>query len=392
MTRNNNRARLLRATLLSCLMLPGVLALGACGKQGGGDAAAKDTAEGAEKAAEAVPVEVAKAGRRAIAASYGGTAALEARADSQVVAKTSGVALQVMVEEGQRVRAGQVLVRLDSARAQLQAAQSGAQVRKLQANYERSLKLAEQKLISANDIDQIKYDLENARAANRLSNLEVSYANVKAPIDGVIASRSIKPGNFVQINTPIFRIVDIDQLEATLNVPERELATLKAGLPVELQVDALAGKTFTGIVDRVSPVVDAGSGTFRVITEFDSEGLLQPGMFGRISIDYDKRANALVVPRAALLDDTTDAAVFALRDGQVARVPVQLGYMDGAWAEVREGLKLGDTVVVAGKSALRDGSKVTVIGAPDKQVADASADAKPADGKQATAAPAATNR
>ena len=76
MTRNNNRARLLRATLLSCLMLPGVLALGACGKQGGGDAAAKDTAEGAEKAAEAVPVEVAKAGRRAIAASYGGTAAL----------------------------------------------------------------------------------------------------------------------------------------------------------------------------------------------------------------------------------------------------------------------------------------------------------------------------
>ena len=317
MTRNNNRARLLRATLLSCLMLPGVLALGACGKQEGGDAAAKDTAEGAEKAAEAVPVEVAKAGRRAIAASYGGTAALEARADSQVVAKTSGVALQVLVEEGQRVRAGQVLVRLDSARAQLQAAQSGAQVRKLQANYERSLKLAEQKLISANDIDQIKYDLENARAANRLSNLEVSYANVKAPIDGVIASRSIKPGNFVQINTPIFRIVDIDQLEATLNVPERELATLKAGLPVELQVDALAGKTFTGIVDRVSPVVDAGSGTFRVIAAFDNaSGQLQPGMFGRLRIDYDRRANALAIPRAALIEDDTKPSVFVVRDGK----------------------------------------------------------------------------
>ena len=362
MTRNNNRARLLRATLLSCLMLPGVLALGACGKQEGGDAAAKDTAEGAEKAAEAVPVEVAKAGRRAIAASYGGTAALEARADSQVVAKTSGVALQVLVEEGQRVRAGQVLVRLDSARAQLQAAQSGAQVRKLQANYERSLKLAEQKLISANDIDQIKYDLENARAANRLSNLEVSYANVKAPIDGVIASRSIKPGNFVQINTPIFRIVDIDQLEATLNVPERELATLKAGLPVELQVDALAGKTFTGMVDRVSPVVDAGSGTFRVIAAFDNaSGQLQPGMFGRLRIDYDRRANALAIPRAALIEDDTKPSVFVVRDGKAQRVTLAIGHVEGAWVEVREGLKEGEQVVVAGKTALRDGTKVQVL-------------------------------
>ena len=362
MTRNNNRARLLRATLLSCLMLPGVLALGACGKQEGGDAAAKDTAEGAEKAAEAVPVEVAKAGRRAIAASYGGTAALEARADSQVVAKTSGVALQVLVEEGQRVRAGQVLVRLDSARAQLQAAQSGAQVRKLQANYERSLKLAEQKLISANDIDQIKYDLENARAANRLSNLEVSYANVKAPIDGVIASRSIKPGNFVQINTPIFRIVDIDQLEATLNVPERELATLKAGLPVELQVDALAGKTFTGIVDRVSPVVDAGSGTFRVIAAFNNaSGQLQPGMFGRLRIDYDRRANALAIPRAALIEDDTKPSVFVVRDGKALRVALTVGHVEDGWVEVREGLKEGEQVVVAGKTALRDGTKVQVL-------------------------------
>ena len=235
-------------------------------------------------------------------------------------------------------------------------------MRKLQANYERSLKLAEQKLISANDIDQIKYDLENARAANRLSNLEVSYANVKAPIDGVIASRSIKPGNFVQINTPIFRIVDIDQLEATLNVPERELATLKAGLPVELQVDALAGKTFTGIVDRVSPVVDAGSGTFRVIAAFDNaSGQLQPGMFGRLRIDYDRRANALAIPRAALIEDDTKPSVFVVRDGKAQRVTLAIGHVEGAWVEVREGLKEGEQVVVAGKTALRDGTKVQVL-------------------------------
>ncbi len=366
--------RRVSALLLMAMLVSVVLGLGACKKDGEGDAQAKDAAS---KGPEAVPVEVAAASRRPIAASYSGTAPLEARGESQVIAKTSGVALSVMAEEGQQVRAGQVLVRLDSARAALQAAQSASQMRKLEASYARSRQLAEQKLISANDIDTIKFDLENARAANRLANLELSYANVTAPISGVIAQRSIKPGNFVQINTPIFRIVDISRLEATLNVPERELETLKAGLPVTLQVDALSGKNFTGHVDRVSPVVDAGSGTFRVICAFDGGGLLQPGMFGRMQIDYDKRADALVVPRVALLDDEGDPAVFAVRAGKAVRVPIKLGYLDGAWAEVRSGLKQGDQVVIAGKTALRDGSVVQVLGAPGVKVRVASATPSP---------------
>ena len=356
--------------LLACL-LPCVLALSACK---GGDANAKDTDE--KKGPEAVPVEVAQASRRAIAASYTGTAPLEARAESQVIAKTSGVALRVLAEEGQVVRAGQVLVRLDASRAALQAAQTAAMMRKLESNYARSRQLAEQKLISANDNEQLRYDLENARATNKLANLELSYANVTAPISGVIAQRSIKPGNFVQINTPIFRIVDTSQLEAVLNVPERELATLKAGLPVQLQVDAMPGKTFTGTVDRIAPVVDAGSGTFRVISTFAGGGVLQPGMFGRLQIDYDNRADALVVPRVALLEDEGDPAVFVVRADKVARVPVKIGYMDGAWVEIREGVKAGDRVVIAGKTALRDGSLVQVLGAPAAKAAVAAA--KPA--------------
>ncbi|KAB8192494.1 efflux RND transporter periplasmic adaptor subunit [Lysobacter maris] len=340
---------------LSCL-----LALSAC-KGGNGEAEAK---EGKDKKVEAIPVEVVEAGHRAISASYTGTAALEARAESQVIAKISGVALDVMVEEGDRVNAGQQLVRLDADRARLQAAQTAAQMAKLQNNYARARQLAEQNLISANDNDQLKYDLENARAANRLAQLELSYTNVTAPISGVVASRSIKPGNFVQINTPILRIVDISRLEATLNVPERELATLKPGLPVRMQVDALPGRTFSGTVDRVAPVVDAGSGTFRVICAFDGDDILQPGMFGRISIDYDQRANALVVPRNAVVDAEGDPALFVLRESKAARVPVKLGYIDGEWVEVVEGVKPGDRVVTAGKSALREGTDVQVVGAP----------------------------
>ena len=363
---------LLRA---GALALACALALSAC-KGGNGDAQAKAPDK---NEVESVPVEVAKASRRSVAASYTGTAPLEARGESQVVAKTSGVALSVLVEEGQHVRAGQVLVRLDSARASLQSAQSAAQMHKLQNEFARAQQLMSQKLISTADYDRIRFDLENARAVNRLANLEVSYANVVAPISGVVAPKSIKPGNLVQINTPIFRIVDTSRLEMVLNVPEREMATLKAGLPVQLKVDALPGRSFQGTVDRVAPVVDSGSGTFRVICAFDGEGMLQPGMFGRISIAYDNRTDALVVPRTALLEGEADTAVFMVKAGKAQRVPVELGYVDGEWVEVRKGVQLGDQVVVAGKNTLRDGTAVSVIGEPASKPVAA---AKPVANKQ----------
>jgi membrane fusion protein, multidrug efflux system len=341
----------------SVLLAASMLLLVACNRGGDGPGDAKEGAQ-----AEAVAVEVAVAGRRPIAASYSGTAPLEPRAEAMVVAKTSGVALRVEAEVGDAVRAGQVLARLDGAHASLRAAQAAAQMRKLESNYARSRQLAEQQLVSASDNEQLRYDLENARAAHRLANLELSWTTVTAPISGVVAERMIKPGNFVQANTPIFRIVDDSRLEATLNVPERELATLEAGLPVRLQVDALPGRAFEGRIDRISPVVDAGSGTFRVVAAFEGGGILRPGMFGRVAIDYDQRTDALTVPRSALLEDEGEPAVFVVRGQTAHRVPVELGYQDGQWAEVRAGVSEGDRVVTAGKVTLREGSAVQVIG------------------------------
>ena len=210
---------------LGLLALALGLGLAACKGGPEGDKG-KDGKEDANKGPEAIPVEVAKAGRRSIAASYMGTAPLEARGESQVVAKTSGIALRVFAEVGQQVRAGQPLVQIDRDRAALQVAQADAQVRKLEANYRRASQLVEQKMVSVHDVDQLRFDLENARASLRLARLELSYGTVTAPISGVVAARNIKPGNLVQINTPIFTIVDTSRLEATLNAPEREIETL----------------------------------------------------------------------------------------------------------------------------------------------------------------------
>jgi membrane fusion protein (multidrug efflux system) len=325
------------------------------GKDDKGQDCKKDTA---------VPVEVAKAARRPITASYSGTASLEAPDEAQVVSKTSGIVLALMTEEGQRVHKGQLLARLDNDHQRLQVAQAQAAMRKLESNYERSQKMVAAKLVSTEANDQIRYDLENARATLNIAQLELSYTNITAPISGVVAQRMVKQGNLVQLNAPLFRIVDDSKLEAVLSVPERELATMKTGLPVSLLVDAVSGKQFTGTIDRISPVVDAASGTFRVVCAFRGDGGLKSGMFGRIGIVYDSRTDALTIPRVALLEDEGEPAVYVVRDGKAVRVSLKLGYTDGELAEVRSGLKEGDEVVTAGKVAIRDGAKVDVIGGP----------------------------
>lgn len=348
------------------------LSLSGCGNKGQSDATAAGDQKGGDKVklgkdgkplpkAEPIPVEVAKASRQAISASYSGTANLEAPDEAQVVAKTSGVMIQLLAEEGDMVKAGQVLARIDPERTRLEAQRALATVHKLENNYRRSQELVAQKLVSADSNDQIRYELESARASYELTKLELSYTNITAPISGVIAQRMVKPGNLISLNAPVFRIVNTSHLEGVLNVPERELSRLKAGLPLRMVVDAIDGQVFQGKVDRVSPVMDSGSGTFRVVCAFDNAPALRPGMFGRIEVVYDQRADALTIPRVALLEDEGEPAVFVVRDGKAVRAPVQLGYTNGEIAEVRKGLKEGDSVVTAGKVAIRDGSLVQVI-------------------------------
>ncbi|MBC7657447.1 MAG: efflux RND transporter periplasmic adaptor subunit [Frankiaceae bacterium] len=359
---------LVRAGALALVLAS--VALGGCGRGDKGEEGGKP-GEKVElgkdgkpvQKTQAVPVEVAKASRKAIAASYSGTANLEAPGEAQVVAKTSGVMVQLLAEEGDQVRAGQVLARIDGDRVRLEAQKQLAVVHKLENNFRRSQELAGQKLVSAESSDQIKYDLESARASYALARLELSYTNIIAPISGVVAQRMVKPGNLIGLNAPVFRIVNNSHLEAVLNAPEREMARLKPGLPLRMVVDAVPGRIFEGKVDRVSPVMDSASGTFRVVCAFDNAPELRPGMFGRIEVVYDQRQDALTVPRIALLEDEGEPALYIVRGKTAKRTPVKVGYSNGELAEILSGVKEGDLVVTAGKVAIRDGTEVLVIDA-----------------------------
>lgn len=342
-----------------------------------------------------VPVEVATAAHAPINASYSGTAALDAEQEADVVAKASGVLLKLYVEEGDHVKAGQLLAQIDPSSASNQLAQSAAQLRKAQTTYDRAEKAIAKQLIPKAEYDQDKYDMQAQAAATRGAQLQVSWTRITAPISGVISKRMVKQGNLVQANQAVFHIVDMDPLTATLNVPEREIGTLKTGQPVKLGVDALPGKDFSGEIQRIAPVIDANSGTFRVTCLFDNNvagnEMLRPGMFGRIDIVYDQRRDALVIPRSALIDEDGETAVFVVEQGVAKpksddkskshpggaiaaetnklatptlvakRRTVKIGYVDGDRVEIRSGLKAGERVITLGRDAVRDGSDVQVL-------------------------------
>ena len=345
------------------IVLATVLLLAGCGGSGQGKPGA--TAGSPEEAARVVvTVETAPAALRPITASYNATAALEAPNEAQVVSKPAGVLLRLLAEEGDTVKAGQVLAKIDPERPRLEVRRAEALLRKLEAELARSKELYERKLVAADLYEKIRYDVDTQRAIYDMAKLELSYTDIVAPISGVVAQRSAKVGNLIQLNSPLFRIVDTSRLEATLNVPEREIGTMRAGAPLSMQVDALPGVAFAGRIERVSPVVDAGSGTFRVVCAFEPDARLRPGMFGRIAVAFDQRQDVLTVPRVALLEDQGEPAVFRVREGTARRVPVQVGYLSGDLAEIRAGLEPGDQVVTTGKVTLRDGAAVEVIGAP----------------------------
>jgi len=372
--------------LLITLMFIGLAGLlSACNRDG---AAAQTKAP----MVDAVPVEVALAVHGAISASYSGTAALVADHEAQVTAKTSGVLKKLYVEEGMTVKAGQLLAELDDADALAKSKQAEAQMHKAEATFTHAQAAIPKHLIPEYEYEQDKFDLAAQRAAYEAANIQLSYTRIVAPVDGVIAERSIKLGNLVQANQNLFRIVGMNPLQAVLNVPERQLGILKAGQVVQLEADALPGKKFAGSILRIAPVVDPASGTFRVTCQFhDASAVLRPGMFARIDIVYDQRADALTVPRSALVEEDGQTSVFVVEktliatasatatkdvlgntkvkagpssssEGFVAhRQLVKTGYSDGDKVEIISGLDAGARVITVGRNAVRDGTAVLVL-------------------------------
>ena len=285
-----------------------------------------------------------------------------AEADAEVIAKVGGEVRRLFVEEGDHVGAGQVLAQLDDRQLRLQAAQTRAARAKAERDFNRQVELHSKGLVSAGAFESLKYDLDNQVAADDIAQLNLSYSEIRAPFACIVAVRHIKLGQEIAIGTSVFRVTDPTPLKANVFVPERELARLKPGQSASISVDALAGRSFPATVRLVSPVVDAATATFKVTLEVnDPKGDLKPGMFARVGIVFERRADALTIPRLALLDTDGSSNVFVVTAGKAEQRAIKTGLSNAGRVEVIEGLKGNEQVVVVGQNGLKDGNPVRVV-------------------------------
>ena len=344
-----------------------IMVLSACSQEEdeNGDAATQEI--------RITPVEVAQAKKSDISAYYSNTVSLNPKEEASVVAKVRGIITEIRVEEGDFVEEGQVLAVIEDASYRIELARTKAELDRLGNELKRSKELFDRQLVAAETYEEILYRYEVQKANHELAQLNVEYTQIKAPISGTVSERFIKKGNMINVDSPAFQLVQLQELEAMLYVPEHELYKIRAGQAVRLEVDALPGQQFGGKVERISPSIDPNTGTFRVTLSINPKASssvewagmastqLKPGMFGRVNIKYDTKVNAVMIPKVALVSEDRTQMVYVAVDTMVFKRVVDMGYEEDGWVEITRGLDSSEMVVTVGQTTLSDSARIQII-------------------------------
>lgn len=367
------------------------LALAACGrKAGAGDAAT---------VVELAPGDVAAAARQTIGEAVVVTGTLAPYRTAEVRAQVPGTLVDLRVDRGSRVSAGDLMGVLQAEGIRSQAIGAKAAVAAAQANVALASKQLEssKKLHSAgavSDFDlqaaQTQYEaaqaqLAAARAGEAAAGEAARHANVSAPFDGDVSERKANEGEAVNPGAVLFTVVDPSYLEFEGMVPAEEAAKVRAGMVVEFSVDAYTGRTFRGTVSRVEPTADAATRQVGVYVRLPNAGrAIVGGLYATGRILTGATHEGVVVPISALRGSGQDAYVWAIRGGKAVKQPVQVGQRDEARGalEVLRGVAVGETVVSAAGD-LADGASVKIAAAAGVSPAEGgpAAPAAPAAGK-----------
>ncbi|MDR6407514.1 efflux RND transporter periplasmic adaptor subunit [Paraburkholderia terricola] len=356
---------------------------------------------------EFAPDDLTTVSRRTLSETLPLTGSLRAVTQAAVKSKVAGSALDVLVREGDAVKTGQILAKIDArdyvARAEQSRGQMAAMAGQLdiaRQTLDNNRVLVEKGFISKNAFDtaQSQYEiaranLDAARAALASSNLSLADTVVRSPLDGQIATRSVEPGEKVAVDTKLFDVVDLRTLELEAPVPVGEIGRVRIGQPVRIAFDGIETPV-QGAITRINPAAQAGSRSIMVYVQVaNPSGTLRVGMFGTGTIAVGSRPNALVVPVTAVRTDGARRSVYALIDGKLVEQPVQTGVSgvsnDGegaAWTEIVGGpLAVGQQIVKNNLGSLRIGSTVRVV-QPAKPAQPAQA-APPAAGASGASSP-----
>ena len=349
------------------------LALFACGEeeaqQAQGGRAGRG-GRGGRGGAAAAPVKVETVQRGEISAYILKNTTLEAERWVDVRARRAGQVIALLKEEGDPVRAGTILARLDADAAQISVSQREVAHLEAKQRYEREDALFQRNLGSKQSYENAKTQFESSKAQLEQAKLDLSYTAIRSPIEGIMTLRNIEVGNMVTNNQVVASVAKFDPLLARIQVTEKDFGKITVGQTARITVEAAPDREFTGTVKMISPVVDPESGTVKVTVEVPrtDASLLRPGMFASVYIITETRSNTLVIPKKALVLEGEGNQVFTFETdpesgrGQAQRKRIEIGFTDSDRLEILSGLSQGEQVITVGQEGLRPGSPVRLVG------------------------------
>jgi membrane fusion protein (multidrug efflux system) len=296
------------------------------------------------------------------------TGTVQADRDVVISAEESGVIREIMIDKGNRVRAGQAMFRMDDKLLKAQVEQAGALSSLAQETWERRKRLFEEDQVGSElAYLEAKYAAEQASANLNLLEERLARTVIRAPITGVLDSREIEVGTMVGVGTPVARIVDADPLKITAGVPERYAIDVRTGTEATVTFDVLPEELFHGPISYVGSVVDPGNRTFPVELRLPNPGgLIKPEMVANVELVRRTLDEAMVIPQESLIRVEEGYMVFVVEnDGGVDLVrsrPVNLGPAQQNEVVVLSGIEPGDRLIVVGQQSVAAGDRVTVVG------------------------------
>ena len=353
----DSRFIIARRVLASAAIVGGTIITSACGTD------AKPPAPGGRNQPRVEPVQVIVAANGSASRNVAVTGMVEPVRTVGVVSQLSGVLQQVIPQEGDFVREGAVLARIAAPEvdAGLRSAEVALQV--AQGTARRSAQLFDSGIITAPEKERDEAALAAALASRDQLRVRQGFATVTAPISGVILARRAEVGDLASAQGRLFTIGDLSTLVVRVPVSELNVTALRSGGPAEVILDALPGRTFEGTIRRIFPAADSTSRLVPVEIALTGVAARQakPGFLARVTFHLDAREGVLLIPSTAVLENPRGAVVYVVQNGKAALRAVERGSTYQGRVEIVKGLAIGDSVVVAGNTLLRDGSTVRVM-------------------------------
>ncbi len=287
--------------------------------------------------------------------------------EATLYAKVSGYLKTISVDKGDKVKAGEVLARMEIPELAAAKARQQAELQAASSDYERLQKALARTpdLVVPDTVDQAKGRFEVAEASLAQSETLLGYATITAPFAGIITQRYVDPGALIQANnasSAIVSLMDFSTVRLQVAVPEIEAAKVSVGQPVRVTTDNLPGRQFDGKVTRFTYALDTTNRTMLAEAILQNQDLaLRPGMLVTVKLGIERKEQAPLMPEEALVTERSNTFAYVVADGKAAKRAIKVGFNDGQNVEVLDGLKGSDAIALPGKAKLSDGQPIRVV-------------------------------